>query len=238
MNSVDKKLPGLEEREFVWTVQYQAMTQKSVRKADTNDQDSEDQKCFSDVTVKLGDCVIKVECAKQDVFALSAILSESYTGGARTIHTNFLDTDRIERCMTKLGMMIAGAWAGGQLPVVSGTGVTIGEDLFGVSQLDDGCCVARHRWDGTAPLCVCAVFDPHLLTGNVHVTREPEVVRQPSGMALRSIINHAKGRTCSLSWSSGDQLGQLMEIEGTVLSTETGTVIAPHCHHEWEANQV
>ena len=27
-------------------------------------------------------------------------------------------------------MMIVGAWAGGQLPVVSVTGVTIGEDLF------------------------------------------------------------------------------------------------------------
>ena len=38
-----------EEPEFVWTVPCQAMTQKSVRKADTNwtDQDSKDQKCFS-----------------------------------------------------------------------------------------------------------------------------------------------------------------------------------------------
>ena len=41
---------------------------------------------------------------------------------------------------------------------------------------------------------MCAVFDPHLPTGNVHVTREPEVASQPSGMTSRSmrneIINH------------------------------------------------
>ena len=70
--------------------------------------------------------------------------------------------------------------------------------------------------------CVCAVFDPHLPTGNVHVTGKPEVARPPRGMTLRSmrteIINHAKEKRWSLSWFSGDQLGQLMEIEGTVLS--------------------
>ena len=42
------------------------MTQKSVRKADTNwtDQDSEDQKCVSCVTLRVGDLVINVECCK------------------------------------------------------------------------------------------------------------------------------------------------------------------------------
>ena len=48
----------------------------------------------------------------------------------RSAHNSHLERDRIERCLTKLGMMIVDAWAGGQLPVVSGTGVTIGEDLF------------------------------------------------------------------------------------------------------------
>ena len=42
----------------------------------------------------------------------------------------------------------------------------------------------------------------------VHVTREPEVARQPSGMTVGSmrskIINHV--------WYSGDQLWQLMEM--------------------------
>ena len=56
MNSASSEVSS-EEPEFVWTVLCQAMTQKSVRKAD--DQDSEDQKCFSCVTVKLGDCVIQ-----------------------------------------------------------------------------------------------------------------------------------------------------------------------------------
>ena len=42
MNRVDKKLPSSEEPEFVWTVLCQAMTQKSVRKADASwtEQDS------------------------------------------------------------------------------------------------------------------------------------------------------------------------------------------------------
>ena len=35
-----------------------------------------------------------------------------------------------ERCMTKMEMMIVGAWTGEQLLVISGTGVTTGEDLF------------------------------------------------------------------------------------------------------------
>ena len=167
------------------------MTQKSVVKADTNwtDQDSEDQKWFSGVTVKLGDCVIKVECAKQDVNSLSAIQLESYTldtGGARTIHTNHLERDRIEKCVMKLRMMIVGAWAGEQLPVVSGTGVTIGEDLFEVHIWTMG--VVWLVTVGVGLLsCVCAVFAPHLPTGNVDVTREPEVVQQPSGITLDSM---------------------------------------------------
>ena len=61
-----------------------------------------------------------------------------------------------------------------------------------------------------------SVFDPHLPTGNVQVTREPEVARQPRGMTSRSMrndtINHAKERTWSLSWLSGDQLEQLVEM--------------------------
>ena len=41
--------------------------------------------------------------------------------------------------MTKMGMMVVGAWAGEQLLVVSGIGVIIGEDLF-----------EGHSWIGTA----------------------------------------------------------------------------------------
>ena len=129
MNSADKKLPSLGEPEFVWTALCQAMTQKSVREADTI---WTNQKCFSCVTVRCGD----VECAKQDAVSLSTIQSESYTwntGGARTIHTNYLDRHRVERCSTKMGIMIVEAWAGEQLPVVSGTGETMEETCSRVS---------------------------------------------------------------------------------------------------------
>ena len=97
--------------------------------------------------------------------------------------------------------------------VVSGTGVTTGEDLF-----------EGHSWTMGVVLlitvgvgllgCVCAVVDPRLPTGSVQVTREPEVARQPRGMTLRSmrikIINHSKEKMWSLSRYSGDHLGQPM----------------------------
>ena len=73
-------------------------------------------------------------------------------------------------------------------------------------------------------------------TCSVQVTREPEIGRQPSGMTLNSmrneIISHVREKTWSLSWCSGDQLWQVDgDVECSVLSTYTGTVIA-HCHHE------
>ena len=84
--------------------------------------------------------------------------------------------------------------------------------------------------------CVCAVFDPHLSTGNVHVTREPEVARQPSGMILRimrvKIISNAKERTWSLSWFSGDLAVAADRVECTVWSRYIGTVLAARSWHE------
>ena len=79
-------------------------TQESVRQAGENwtDRDNEDQKCLSCVVGWCGD----VECAKQDMVSLSTTQFELYTwntGGARTIHTNYLDRDGIEQCMTKMG---------------------------------------------------------------------------------------------------------------------------------------
>ena len=37
--------------------------------------------------------------------------------------------------------------------------------------------------------CVCAVFDSHLPTGNVQVTGEPEVARQPRGHGFEKHAN-------------------------------------------------
>ena len=44
--------------------------------------------------------------------------------------TKYLERDRIKKFLKKMGMLFAGAWAGEQLPVVSGTEVIIGEDLI------------------------------------------------------------------------------------------------------------
>ena len=89
------------------------------------------------------------------------------------------------------------------------------EDLFESHSWTTG--VALPTKVGVGLLCcVCAVFNPDLPTGSVQVTREPEVARQPSGMTLRSmrneIINHVREKMWSLSWYSGDQLWQLMEM--------------------------
>ena len=65
-----------------------------------------------------------------------------------------------------------GAWVGEQLLVFSGTGVTIGEDLIVVYSWTRGVVFLVTVGVGLLS-CACAVFDPHLPTENVHVTREP-----------------------------------------------------------------
>ena len=84
---------------------------------------------------------------------------------------------------------------------------------------------------------MCAVFDPHLPTGNVHVKREPEVARQPRGMTLRNmrndIINHAKREDLeSLMIFLRSAMVADGDVDGTVWSRYTGTVLAAQCHHE------
>ena len=85
--------------------------------------------------------------------------------------TKYLDRDRIKRCVTKMEMMFTGAWAGKQLPVVSGTGVIIGEDLIESWTMG----VVLLVTVGVVLLsCACIVHNSHLPTGRT-VTREPEV---------------------------------------------------------------
>ena len=86
--------------------------------------------------------VINIECTKQDVIVLSAMQSESYTlttgelgrvpseDNETDLGVKCLEEDHIDRCMTKMGMMMVVAWAGEQLLVVSGSEEIIGEDLF------------------------------------------------------------------------------------------------------------
>ena len=74
-------------------------------------------------------------------------------------------------------MMMVGAWAGEQLLVISGTGVTIGEDLFEGQSWTMG--VVLLLTVGVVFLsCAGVVRDKHLPTGRA-VTGEPEVAMQP-----------------------------------------------------------
>ena len=83
-------------------------------------------------------------------------------------------------------MLFAGAWAGEQLPVVSGTEVIIGEDLIEGQSWTMG--VVLLVTVGVVLLsCARAVFDPHLPTGNVHVTREPAIAKQWRCMSPRAM---------------------------------------------------
>ena len=54
-----------------------------------------------------------------------------------------------------MGMMIVGAWAGAQLPVVSGTGLTIEEDLFEGHSWTLGVVLLKLEWDCFA---VCVLY--------------------------------------------------------------------------------
>ena len=71
---------------------------KLVVRTDANwtGQDSEDQKCFSCVVVRLGEHVTDVVCSKQDLVSLSAPGSEfsaMSSGGAHGIHTKNIVSD-------------------------------------------------------------------------------------------------------------------------------------------------
>ena len=75
--------------------------------------------------------------------------------------TIYLERDRVKKCVTKIGMLFAGAWAGEQLLVVSGTDVLIGKDLIEGQSWTMG--VVLLITVGVVLLgCVFAVFVSHL----------------------------------------------------------------------------
>ena len=89
----------------------ETVVQRSVRKADTRNCKAEAEKFPTFAALISAIRVIDVECANQDVNSLSAIQSESYTldtGGARAMHTDYMERNCIERGMMKLETMIAG----------------------------------------------------------------------------------------------------------------------------------
>ena len=93
-------------RSLLGTFPYHEMTQRLVRKDDTNDTDK-DQKCFRRASVRLGESVIKDESVKQDVRSVSALQSAK-TRVARTTHPRDLDRGRIKRCVTKMMLVAVG----------------------------------------------------------------------------------------------------------------------------------
>ena len=78
----------LGEPELIWTCPCQEMPTKLVVRANWTGGDSEDQRCFSCVVVRLGEHVIDVVCSKHDVVSLSAPESEFYS-----IHTKNIFSD-------------------------------------------------------------------------------------------------------------------------------------------------
>ena len=72
---------------------------------------------------------------------------------------------------------------------VPGSEGLIGEDLLEGHSWTKGVMIAHHSWSGLLS-CVCIVFVPHLPTGNVRVTREPETERKSCGMTLESMREH------------------------------------------------
>ena len=96
--------------------------------------------------------------------------------------TKYLERDRVKKCVTKMGMLFAGACAGEQLPVDSGTEVLIGEYLIEGQSWTTG--VALLVTFGVV-LLSCVVCHLRLPTGNVHVTREPAIAKQCSCMSPR-----------------------------------------------------
>ena len=114
-----------------------------------------------------------------------------------------------------MGMLFAGAWAGEQLLVVSGTEVIIGEDpIEGQSWLMG---VVLLVTVGVVLLsCVCLLYLIRICQlESVHVTREPAIANQWS-MSPRAMqdddLDHLNTTesTWILSWYSGNHLRQLM----------------------------
>ena len=134
-----------------------------------------------------------------------------------------------------MGMMIVGAWAGEQLLVVTGTGLTIGEDLFeshswttgvvllvavGAGLLSCVCCIQSAPANGKCTIDKrtrgCTTAKRHDF--EKHAKREHQLREREDVESLRVFWR-------SVVAADGD-------VECTVLSRNTGTVVAAHCHHE------
>ena len=134
----------------------------------------------------------------------------------------YLERDRIKKCVTKMGMLFAGAWAGEQLSVVSGTEVIIGEDLIEGQSWTMGVVLLVTVGVGLLS-CARAVFDPHLPAGNVRVAREPDDDFRHFNVTKRDV------HSLTVFWKSA---GAADDVEHAEFVWEVGTVLVARCQHE------
>ena len=87
--------------------------------------------------------------------------------------TKYLELDRVKKCVAKMVMLFAGAWAGEQEDLIEVQSWTLGVVLPFTVQM-------------VLLSCMFAVIVSHLPNGNVHVTREPVIAKQCS-MSPRSM---------------------------------------------------
>ena len=128
--------------------------------------------------------------------------------------------------------MIVGVWVGEQLPVVSGTGVTIGEDLIVVHSWTMGVVFSRHSWSGTAELCVCCIRSA---PANWKCTRN----KRTRGCVTAKRHDFEKHANQDHQPHEREDVESLMVfwrsavaadgVECTVWSRYTGTVLAARC---------
>ena len=120
--------------------------------------------------------------------------------------------------------------------VVSGTALIFGEDLIEGQSWTMG--VVLLVTVGVGLLCYArAVFDPHLPTGNVHVTREPAIAKQWN-MSSRAMqdddldhfnVTNRDVDSLTVFWKS---FGAADDVEHAELVRKVGTVLAARCQHE------
>ena len=154
----------------------------------------------------------------------------SSEGNEADLRTKYLERDHIKKCVTKMWMLFAGAWAVEQLPVVSGTEAFSKVSYQTPEAFSERKSTPLHLIEGQSwkigvvllvtvgavlLSCACIGCYSHLPTER-NVTREPEVARRQSCMRPKSMragdIDHVKERTWILSWYYGDQLRQLMML--------------------------
>ena len=213
----------------------ETVVQRSVRKADNHNCKAAAETFLTFAVSISAARVIDVEFVKQVVNSLSAVHSEPKTldtGGARTIHIDYLERNCIERCMMKLENDDRGGLGWRAVACVFGHW----SDHWGGPdcgpQLDDGCCFARHSRSGTAELCVCCIRSA---PANWKCTRD----KRTRGCVTAKRHDFEKHANQDHQPHEREDVESLMVfwrsavaadgVECTVWSRYTGTVLAARC---------